>query len=170
MIDAVSLTLRHVLNAALAAPGGHAPTVSLDSPALLAAREGAGVSLWLYRVAVDPRHREPPPGPAGAAASTTQAAPLQLHYLITPLAAADDPEGAATEQALLGRVLAAFDAAPVVRGAALRGALAGTPTTLQVRLESLALAELTRLWRALRQPLQLSVAFEVTLGQDLTAG
>jgi ribose transport system substrate-binding protein len=71
-----------------------------------------------------------------------------------------DPD---TEQYLLGKVLQSFHSTPMLRGATLKGELTGTEAELSVRLESLGLDEISRVWEALEGPYQLSVSYEVTL-------
>jgi hypothetical protein len=162
MLDAVTLTLQHVTGLGLRTVG-LPPVVSPESPALLASRDGAGLSLWLYRVDPDPQARVCPSRPGATPDDRPWATPLRLRYLITALAGADDSTGPLTEQRLLARVLDVFDTTPVIAGADLRGSLAGTAATLQVHADPLPLEDLTRLWRALGQPYQLSLTYDVRL-------
>ena len=137
-------------------------SVSLQTPEEMEGNQ-QGLSLWLYRVVRD-EHRlnDPPvvrPLPSGRVELVPPPLPLRLHYLATPLATGSpDPE-----QRILGRVLQLFHTYPVVSGAALGGALTGTEVQIHVRLESLSLDEITRVWEALEGSYQLSVSYEVTL-------
>jgi hypothetical protein len=146
--------------AALFDAGGY--VVSLNTPHEMEGTEH-GVSLWLYRVLRDDtRLNDPPqlrPRPVGGVELVPPPLPLRLHYLITPLTA-NNPD---TEQKILGRVLQLFHTRPIISGSALQGDLAGTDTDVHVRLESLTLDELTRVWDALEGSYQLSVSYEVTL-------
>jgi hypothetical protein len=122
-----------------------------------------GVSLWLYRVVRDENRLNDPPtlrsAPDGTVVVIPAPLPLQLHYLVTPLTN-DSPD---TEQKILGRVLQLFHSQPVVTGDALQEDLAGTEAELHVRLESLSLDELTRVWDALEGSYRLSVSYQVTI-------
>jgi hypothetical protein len=137
-------------------------TVELGTPQEMGA-DAQGVSLWLYRVLRDDMRLNDPPRirprlPAGVELLPPPL-PLRLHYLVTPLAA-DAPD---TEQKILGRIMQLFHSRATLSGAVLQGDLAGTDYELNVRLESLALEELTRIWDALEGSYQLSISYEVTL-------
>jgi hypothetical protein len=136
-------------------------TVELATPQEMGA-DAQGVSLWLYRVLRDDMRLNDPPRVRPRPPDLEQLAPplpLRLHYLITPLAA-DAPD---TEQKILGRVMQLLHSRPMLAGAALQGDLAGTDSELSVRLESLALEELTRIWDALEGSYQLSISYEVSV-------
>jgi len=137
-------------------------TVELGTPEELGA-DANGVSVWLYRVLRDEtRLNDPPrivPRPGGVVDVIPAPLPLRLHYLVTPLAT-DAPD---TEQKVLGRVMQLFHMRPTLSGSILQGDLAGTDAELNVRLESLTLEELTRVWDALEGSYQLSISYEVTL-------
>jgi hypothetical protein len=139
-------------------------TVELATPSEMGA-DANGVSLWLYRVLRDDtRLNDPPrlrPRLDGDIEVLPPPLPLRLHYLVTPLAT----KAPDTEQKILGRVMQLFHTRPVLAGAALQGDLAGTDAELNVRLESLALEELTRIWDALEGSYQLSISYEVTLAR-----
>jgi len=136
-------------------------TVELATPQEMGA-DAQGVSLWLYRVLRDDMRLNDPPRVRPRPPELEQLPPplpLRLHYLVTPLAA-DAPD---TEQKILGRVMQLLHSRPMLAGAALQGDLAGTDSELSVRLESLALEELTRIWDALEGSYQLSVSYEVSV-------
>jgi hypothetical protein len=88
--------------------------------------------------------------------------PVRLHYLLTPLTNIQAAGGPQTEQVVLGKVLQAFHDHPVLRGTDLQDDLSGTEAELRVRLESLSLEEITRVWDALNGSYQLSVSYEVS--------
>ena len=168
-----SETLRSLLEAELLAdigPGGLAPffggastEVSIATPEELTAQKKQGLSVWLYRVARDETLLNDPPTvrplSAGGVEMIPPPLPLRLHYLVTPIA----PKAPDTEQKILGRVLRAFHARPILSGALLRGDLMGSGAQISVRLEQMALDEITRVWEALEGTYQLSVSYEVTL-------
>jgi hypothetical protein len=136
-------------------------TVELATPQEMGA-DAQGVSLWLYRVVRDDLRLNDPPRTRPRAAGVDllpPPLPLRLHYLATPLAT-DAPD---TEQKILGRLLQLFHSRPVLSGASLQGDLSGTDAELGVRLESLSLEELTRIWDALEGSYQLSISYEVSL-------
>jgi hypothetical protein len=136
-------------------------TVELATPKEMGA-DAQGVSLWLYRVLRDDTRLNDPPRIRPRAPGVEvlpPPLPLRLHYLTTPLAA-DAPD---TEQKILGRIMQLFHSRPLLSGAVLQGDLAGTDAELSVRLESLTLEELTRIWDALEGSYQLSISYEVSL-------
>ena len=162
-IRAVSRTLRelleeHITNSPL-------PQVSNVPIVLVSPRElrdasrpptpPNGVSLWLYRVARNPDLLNHAPEVVDSSVRR-HPIPVDLHYLISPIAATPD-----NEQALLGRVLQVLSDHAIVRGADLRDDLAGEDTELRVTLETLSLEELTRIWSALDESYQLSVSYRV---------
>jgi hypothetical protein len=79
--------------------------------------------------------------------------PIELHYLITPLATA-----AADEQTLMGRVVQVLHDYAIIGGANIPASVAAQlPPELRVNFEALTLEELTRVWHAepaLRDALQ----------------
>jgi hypothetical protein len=143
--------------------GGANTEVSIATPQEMTRAKKQGLSLWLYRVVRDEtRLNDPPtmrPLAGGGVELVPPPLPLRLHYLMTPLA----PKAPDTEQKILGRVLRAFHVRPTLSGALLQGDLTGTSTELCVRLESMSLDEITRVWEALEGSYQLSISYEVTL-------
>ena len=137
--------------------------VSIATPQEMTHAKKQGLSVWLYRVVRDEtRLNDPPvvrPLGGGAVELVPPPLPLRLHYLMTPLAA----KAPDTEQKILGRVLRAFHVQPILSGALLRGDLTGTDAEIHVRLEPMALDEITRVWEALEGSYQLSVSYEVSL-------
>ncbi len=147
--------------AALFGPGG--AIVSLATPDELVRRRAFGLSIWLYRVERD----EFCQGGLDQRTSTDTfrraPLPLRLHYLFTPMLQATAAQAPESEQHILGAVLQAFHDKPDLSGADLSGDFAATNTELHVRLESLALDEITRIWDCLEQSYQLCVSYEVSL-------
>jgi len=137
--------------------------VSIATPEEMTTGNKQGLSVWLYRVVRDEtRLNDPPtirPAAAGGVEMVPPPLPLRLHYLVTPLA----DQAPDTEQKILGRVLRTFHTRPLLSGTALQGDLIGTGTEIAVRLESLTLDEMSRVWEALEGSYQLSVSYEVTL-------
>jgi Pvc16 N-terminal domain len=168
-----SETLRSLLETVLAAdvgPGGLAgffgganTEVSIATPEEMTRLKKQGLSVWLYRVVRDEaRLNDPPtvrPLSGGGVELVAPPLPLRLHYLMTPLA----PKAPDTEQKILGRVLQAFHARSILSGALLRGNLTGTDAEIHVRLETMSLDEISRVWEALEGSYQLSVSYEVSL-------
>lgn len=113
-----------------------------------------GVSLWLYRMVRNGQMLNNPPQRDAANRMRGWPLPVNLYYLITPIAGSSDDE-----QLLLGRVLQVFNDTSTLRGALLTDALDGGTEELRVTLEPLSLEELTRVWDALKEPYQLSVSY-----------
>jgi hypothetical protein len=126
---------------------------------LRVAKVSNAISLWCYRVSRSadllnqPEKRIPPNK------IKRRPFPFELHYLITPFAAAS-----ADEQTLLGRVIQVFNDHTVMRGADIPVSVAGVlPPEMRVNFEALTLEEITRVWHALQADYQLSVSYQVQL-------
>ena len=104
-----------------------------------------------------------PPVRISAAQLRPPPLPLRLHYLVTPITSGANDGDPETEQYLLGKVLQLFHSKSQFRGADLQGELAGTAAELFVRLETMSVDEITRVWDALEGSYQLSVSYEVSL-------
>jgi len=141
---------------------GGGMVVSLNTPEEMTERPSEGLSIWLYRLIRDDQRLNDPPIRVSPTELQPAPLPLRLHYLITPVTNRQfgDPE---TEQIILGKVLQAFHSRPVLRGTDLQAEFSGTEVELKVRLESLALDEITRVWEALEGSYQLSVSYEVSV-------
>lgn len=139
--------------------------VLLNTPAEMADANTPkeGISLWLYRVVRDEDRLNDPPARISATQLRPPPLPLRLHYLVTPITSRANDGDPDTEQYLLGKVLQLFHSKPQFRGADLRGELAGTAAELFVRLETMTVDEITRVWDALEGSYQLSVSYEVSL-------
>lgn len=174
-IHATSKTLQHYLETEIKADpflGGTGPgagpfttrgmQVSLRTPKEMENLE-EGVSLWLYRVVADDQTLNNPPLRIGRDLMQAPPLPIRLHYLVTPWTSRDNEGDPDTEQFLLGKVLQLFHSKPLLRGADLREQLAGSTAELRVRLETMSLDEITRVWDALEGSYQLSVSYEVSV-------
>ncbi|BAH40486.1 hypothetical protein GAU_3444 [Gemmatimonas aurantiaca T-27] len=145
---------------------GGTMTISLNTPREMRENNLQGVSLWLYRVERDDQRLNVPPSRPTPNQLVRAPLPMRLHYLVTPFVPIDqaNPESsAAREQELLGKVLQMVHQSPIIRGATLTDTLTGSDGQVVVRLESMSLEEITRVWAALQAQYQLSVSFEVTL-------
>ncbi len=138
--------------------------VSLASPDGIVQLEQTGVSIWLYRLARDDQRLNQPPRRLPPDLIRHVPLPLRLHYLITPMmrGALGDP-APETDQQILGLILRTFHDRPLLAGADLAGALAGTDREIAVRLESADLEEVARIWDTLDEPYRTSLCYEVSL-------
>ena len=137
--------------------------VRLNTPFEMQDNNHEGVSLWLYRIVRDEMRLNDPALRPTPFAIKQPPLPLRAHYLVTPITSRahdGDPE---TEQYLMGKILQLFHSHPVLNGVDLKEELAGTTADLTVRLETLTLEELARVWDALEGSYQLSVSYEVGL-------
>jgi hypothetical protein len=172
-IHATSETLRQVLLDSITADsflaGPAAPftlrgmTVSLNTPDEMTDNGREGISLWLYRLIRDDHRSNDPPRRSGAMQLTPAPLPLRLHYLVAPVTSRQNLGDPDTEQYLLGKAIQVFHSRPIFQGAELQGELSGTDAQINVRLESLTLEEITRIWDALEGSYQLCVSYEVSL-------
>ena len=137
--------------------------VRLQTPSEMAeSNTDEGVSFWLYRVVRDEERLNDPPRRVSPTQLRPPPLPVRLHYLVTPLtnrANEGDPD---TEQYALGKVMQLLYSKPRFRGADLRGQFAATDVEFFIRLESLTLDEITRVWEGLNGEYQLSVSYEVS--------
>lgn len=174
-IHATSKTLQHYLETQIAADpflGGSGPgagpfttrgmVVSLRTPKEMENLE-EGISLWLYRVVADEQRLNDPPRRVTTSQLQPPPLPVRLHYLVTPFTSRANDGDPDTEQYLLGKVLQLFHGKPILRGADLREQLTGSSAQLNIRLETMTLDEITRVWDALEGSYQLSVSYEVGL-------
>ena len=172
-LHATSITLRDFIDAQIRADSFlYAPmapyrarsmVVSLNTPKEMEDNNLEGVSVWLYRVVRDDQRLNDPPLRISATQLRPAPLPLRLHYLVTPYTTrrnAGDPD---TEQYLLGKVIQSLHTHAVMQGVDLRGELAGTTSCMNVRLETLPLDEMSRIWDALDGTYQLSVSYEISV-------
>ncbi|MGZ9233910.1 MAG: DUF4255 domain-containing protein [Anaerolineales bacterium] len=161
LANCIRVRLESDINLALFFANG-AMVVSLNTPKEFGDSEG--VSVWLYRVIRDAERLNAPPMRRDFNQIERTPLPLCLHYLITPIVNASNVMvGPETEQVILGKILQIFHDHPTLRGADLQDDFAGTEVELNVRLESLSLEEITRVWDALEGSYQLSVSYEVSV-------
>jgi len=137
--------------------------VLLNTPQEMVELGHEGVSLWLYRVLRDDHRLNDPPRRTSATQLAPAPLPLRLYYLVTPITTMKNQGDPETEQYLLGKVLQSLHSYPIVRGADLQAEFKGADVELHVRLESLSLEEITRVWDALEGSYQLSVSYEVSV-------
>jgi len=141
---------------------GGTMVVSLNTPKEMLDRATQGVSVWLYRVMRDEERLNAPPFRRDFNSLERVPLPMRLHYLITPIVnTTDNVVGPETEQVFLGKVMQIFHDHATLRGADLQDAYIGTEVELHIRLESLNLEEITRVWEALEGSYQLSISYEV---------
>lgn len=172
-LNATSKTLRdHLRTQILADAFLNAPTsswnmrsmqVTLNTPTEMVDNNQEGLSLWLYRVARDPEHLNDPPLRVAVSTVMAPPLPLRLHYMITPITSRTNQGDPETEQYVLGKVMQILHSRPVLRGADLRGEFVGSDVELTVRLETLNLDEIARVWDALEGSYQLCVSYEVSV-------
>lgn len=121
-----------------------------------------GVSFWLYRVVRDEERLNDPPRRISPTELRPPPLPVRLHYLVTPITNRANDGDPDTEQYALGKVMQLLYSKPRFRGADLRGQFAGTNVEFFIRLESMSLDEITRVWEGLNGEYQLSVSYEVS--------
>jgi hypothetical protein len=160
-IRAVSQSLRALLETHITLAGVN---VVLHSPREMQQNGETGISVWLYRITRNEHVLNQPRVRVAANQFEHHSLPVNLHYLITPIRS--DP---LDEQLLLGRILQIFNDVPVLRGANLTDALAGSEEEFRIFLEMLSLEELTRIWGALQEPYQTSLSYLVQM-VDITSG
>jgi hypothetical protein len=145
-------------------PPGDTLKVSLNTPDEMEEAGEQGISLWLYRVVRDDNRLNAPPIRTAPDRLRPPPLPMRLHYLVTPLF--ERLHGLAApevEQTLLGKVLQLFYETPQLRDGMLLGVLAGHDLEITVRLETLSLDELARVWDSLDRSYRLSLAYEVAV-------
>jgi len=125
--------------------------------------ESEGVSLWLYRVVRDDCSLNAPPRRRAPDRLVRTPLPLRLHYLVTPIVNPERADGPELEQNILGVILQLFHDHPLLAGSDLRGDAAGSNLEIHVRLETLELEGITRVWDALDRAYQLCVSYEVSV-------
>ena len=122
-----------------------------------------GLSIWLYRVVRDDNRLNDPPVRVSITESHKPPLPLRLHYLVTPLVRIANINAWQLEQLIMGKVMQALHDHAHFSGTDLSGPLAGTDSEFRLRLETLTLEELTRIWDALNRPYQLSISYEAAV-------
>jgi hypothetical protein len=160
----ITETLRQAFEADLPALFGPAAAgamqITLNTPEEMNAN---GVSVWLYRVVRDEQRLNAPPRRISPDQMQVEPLPLRLHYLVTPIVDINTAASPETEQVILGKVMQTFHDTPQLRGVQLQDDFQGTDLELTIRLETLSLEEITRVWEALQRAYQLSVSYEVSV-------
>jgi hypothetical protein len=161
----ISRELRRRIHAALANTPGTDFDLSTEegdivlSPPPAPSAGAPLVSVYLYHIEPDPHLRNQPYLNVGPDGLRYPPLALQLHYLITAL---DDQE--LTNQLVLGRILQSFHDDPVLRevgGEPMGTSFGGNSPEARIVMEMLTLEELSRVWQALRNGYQLSLAYKV---------
>jgi hypothetical protein len=162
VISAVSETLRALLTANITQSTDsqirNVPIELLSPREMEDNQENLGVSVWLYRVSRFGDMLNEPPQRVSSTQMARTPLPILLYYLITPVAGHP-----LTRHTLLGKVLQVMNDNAILRGANLKGILAGTTDQLRLVLETLSLEDLSLVWDALSEPYQLSVSYLVQL-------
>jgi hypothetical protein len=167
-LRAASVTLQSVLEASFGLDPdlvlANATSVYLGTPDEMKIAGQSGLSLWLYRLIRDEQTLNLPPRRPAPNRIRRQPLPVRLHYLMTPIFSTTGVgEVPQTEQDILGRVLQTFIDKPMISGGDLADAYRGTGLELTVRLETLALDELSRVWDSLDHAFRLCVSYEVSV-------
>jgi hypothetical protein len=138
---------------------------------------GSGVNLYLYQVSESPYLKNVPyPGDrAGTPGLVQPVLSLELFYLLTPFGPAPTPDDATDEaHAALGEAMLALHEYPMLTrihlpgfdsSAALPAYLRDSYEDIAVRLNSISVEELSKIWSTIGKPYRLSVAYEVSLVQ-----
>jgi Pvc16 N-terminal domain len=144
--------------------------VSASTPQEMVDSSIAGLSVWLYHIVRDEQTHNRPPSRIGVDQVERHPLPLRLHYLMTPITDNDEGSiGSQLEQSIIGKVIQTLHDHPLLSGAFLRDDLVGSHIQIGIRLEPLALEEITRIWDALEQSYQLCISYKVSvvmLGSD----
>ncbi len=148
-------------------PGaGGTMVVSSNTPDDMSEAGKQGLSLWLYRVSRDEQRLNDPPLRPSLTQQIKAPLPMKLHYLVTPIVALDsaNPEVSSDlQQVLAGKVLQIFHDNPVFRADLLKDTLAGSDTTISMRLENMSMEDLTRLMSGQRKMNHLCLAYEAAV-------
>ncbi len=143
-------------------PPGALLNISLNTPEEMAQTNEQGISLWLYRIVRDEFRLNARPTRVPPDRLRIQPLPLRLHYLVTPVfQRAQGVAAPELEQTLLGKVAQVFHEEATLVTSDLVGTLADGGVELTVRLESLNLDDVTRVWDALERSYQLCLSYEV---------
>lgn len=160
VISAVSQTLKTLMTTKITQSSDsqikNVPIELLSPKEMEDANETLGVSVWLYRVSRMADVLNDPPQRISSTQYVRTPLPIQLYYLVTPIAV--DP---LTRHALLGKVLQVMNDHSILRGADLQGILQGATDQLRVVLETVSLEDISLVWDALSEPYQLSVSYVV---------
>jgi hypothetical protein len=158
-ISHVTESLQALLRAAIT-NGGPLPgtPVDLRSPKEIGTAAAVTlVSLWLYRVRRLDELVNAPPVRRPDGRLSPRPLPLNLHYLVTPIAGES-----LTRQRLLGAAMQALHQQPRLGPEFLHpGLLDGLPASIAVHLETQTPEDAMRIWHAMHEPYALSAAYMV---------
>lgn len=158
-ISHVTESLQALLRAAIT-NGGALPATQVDlrSPREIGTAANVSlVSLWLYRVRRVDELVNAPPQRRPDGRLSPRPLPLNLHYLVTPIAADQ-----LTRQRLLGAAMQALHQQPRLGPEYLHPALlTGLAPSVAIHLESQTTEEAMRIWHGLNEPYALSAAYMV---------
>lgn len=159
-IGYVTQSLQALLRASITNSGPLAGTdIDLRSPREIVhtGHNPTVVSLWLYRVKRHDDLVNAPPVVRPDGRISLRPLPLDLYYLVTPIA-----PSVLTKQRLLGLAMQALHDQARVGAEFLRPELLDEPPgAISVHLEPQTLEEATRVWHALHEPYDLSVTYMV---------
>jgi hypothetical protein len=117
-----------------------------------------GISLYLYRVAVNTVRRTLPRPVDQNGLRHQPALPIDLHYLLTPWATM--PE---TQQILLGWSMRVLEDTPLLSSALLNPDVFQPDETVEIVSEPLPLQEIINIWDAFKPNFQISAAYSVRM-------
>lgn len=132
--------------------------VTLTSPAEIEVDTAPWLAAFLYHMLPNPDLRNV--RPERVSGNTLKPPPqwLDLYYLLVPYAQKREDE-----HKILGRVVQALNATPVLRGSWLTGSLAGTSAEVRVIPHPLGFDETVRLWQLFsNRPYKLSAGYLLT--------
>jgi Pvc16 N-terminal domain len=159
-VRACSATLRALLNdhiTATAEPGLAGVPIDLRSPRELEqANVDTAVSLWLYRIVIDPDVINRQPARPTADVRLVHPTPVELCYLVTPL-----HPTSLDEHTLLGRIVQVLHDHAKLAGSQLRDSLATTSTVLRLSFDITTVADTNNLWWSLQSQHRVAVACHV---------
>jgi len=143
--------------------GAGTMVVSLNNPQEMIIGSQEGVSVWLYRIVRDENRLNDPPVRLNPFQTRFPPLPLRLHYMVTPRVRSGLPNSADLEQRILGKVMQAFHDHPRFRGPDLLGDLSGTALEFRMRLETISVEDISRIWTSMSRTHQLSVSYEASV-------
>ena|SRR5438067_5386134 len=151
----LSDTLVKLLQAAVGAGGMVNPgDISVTTPDKFHDLKPPAITIFLYRVAVNPMMRNGPRVTRPNGATTRPLLPLELSYLITPWG-----RDARDEHTLLGLILQALYDRTELGPADLQGTAWGPNDSVQLIQESLPTDEHYRIWDTVDMPYRLSLTY-----------
>ncbi len=112
------------------------------------------VTLFMYRIAVNPHMRNAPRRQVGGGRTARQLLPLELSFLVTPWA-----KDTKDELRIAGRILQTFYDRAELGAANLVGTSWEPDDTMQLVLDSLPLEDHYRIWDAGETPYRLSLTY-----------